>query len=364
MNIIKFYELLNRALDSTGHWHDVLVAICELTGAKKAIIALRDNKTAELVVPETVSDTNISPVVFGFSEIDVENYLTKYYALDPWTDIERRKRPVVSYHLSTYLPTAQLRASPFWPWLDGQGISDTHVAELDSGARGWVALNIYFDGANRKTGERVQAFMHENLAAISRSWKLFQQIQKYRCGETISPRLMATFENPALFFNSGMEIVAINRDGAKSFAEYFDCDRNFALGPMPFVCRKAIENVFATRRDAISPHNFPPNENDDVLIVRAIHHGEDVVGRETNIWLATIESRENKRDVGARIWENASLTAREREVVQAIAEGLSLSEFARKTGLSANTCKSYLRDARRKMGGIRAKDIYARGRRD
>lgn len=357
MRISKFYSLLSRSVESAEQWQDVLAGLCAVSGAKKAIIALRDNKTAELVIPDRVGREFFSPMLFGFSEAEVESYLTRYSVFDPWTAIERRRRPIVPYALSDYLPDAKLRASTFWEWLEGQGISDTCVAELERGRQGWVALNLYFDSSAPGASLRVAAVMRKAAPAISRSWKIFQQIQKYRDGAAISPRFMAAFAQPAMFFDQAFEIVAINEDGAARFAAFVGDGARPCAGAMPAALRGAVEAILSGR-DGKTSSSDPTGER---LVVRPVHRAEDVVGRQIHLRLATLETGKIDPASGQTpLWENAALTAREREAVKAASQGVSMSAYAKTAEISVNTAKAYLRDARRKLGGVSTKEIYAR----
>jgi DNA-binding CsgD family transcriptional regulator len=354
----RFVHVLNDAVHSVEQWRDVLAALCAASGARKAIIALRDNKTAGLVIPDHVSREFFSPLLYGFSEEEVESYVTRYIALDPWTEIERRRRPIIPYSLSAYLPRARLKASPFWEWLEGQGISDTCVAELECGKHGWVALNVYFDGEDRATRATVETFMRKAAPAIARSWRVFQQIQKYRDGVAISPRFMAAFAQPALVFDHLFDVIAVNDDGAARFPAYVGDEGRLGAGPMPAALRDAVRALLCERASGMS------DARGERLVVRPIQRDEDFVGRKLDIWLATLEAASADAAPPTRqLWENEALTVREREAVNAAADGLSMSAFANKVGISLNTAKSYLRDARRKLGGLSTKEIYARAKR-
>ena len=47
--------------------------------------------------------------------------------------------------MSAYISKDELQKTPFWKWLEPQGVSDTIVAELWHSDQACAAINLYID---------------------------------------------------------------------------------------------------------------------------------------------------------------------------------------------------------------------------
>ncbi|MEH6444294.1 MAG: hypothetical protein V7784_10375 [Oceanospirillaceae bacterium] len=90
---------------------------CEITGAKKGIITLRDRTSAELVIPKDVESDLSSPLLYGFSDQEIGSYIMHYIQFDPWTKFERLRHPNKPNALSKYVTYNEITATPFWQWV-------------------------------------------------------------------------------------------------------------------------------------------------------------------------------------------------------------------------------------------------------
>ena len=90
-------------------WPRALADICDYTGTRNAVITLRAQSTAAMVIPDAVRDVQSSPLIHGFSRAEVEDYLTNHHATDPWIKVARDNHPYSPYAMSNCLTSPPIR---------------------------------------------------------------------------------------------------------------------------------------------------------------------------------------------------------------------------------------------------------------
>ncbi len=87
MDVGRLTQSLVGTVSNRGVWDRALGDLCAFVGARKALLSLRAYKTADIVVPDNVMRTYGSPLIYGFSEMEVGAYLDTYAVLYPLTRI-------------------------------------------------------------------------------------------------------------------------------------------------------------------------------------------------------------------------------------------------------------------------------------
>lgn len=105
---------------------------------------LRDKYSVELYITNDISAELKSPMLYGFTADEIDDYLEHYYQDDPWTEVEHQYHPVIPYAMSSYLPVEALRKTKFWQWLEPQQINDSVVVEIFSAPDSWISMNLFF----------------------------------------------------------------------------------------------------------------------------------------------------------------------------------------------------------------------------
>ena len=145
-------KLIN-AIQDPQKWGDVLDHIMDTTGAKAALITLRDKETCQIVNDVDLEAKFHSPLIRGFSQEAIIHYLTNLRTIDPWAEFQRSNYPLRPVQMSKVCPTETIADTRFFDWLRGEGFQDTIVFELDRMAGYWTAMNLFLESTT---------YLHDN----------------------------------------------------------------------------------------------------------------------------------------------------------------------------------------------------------
>ena len=118
------------AIRDLSGWQDVLQHMMLSTGAKAAMITLRDAKTCQIVNDVALETTFHSPLVCGFTMESAAYYLQQLRTIDPWAEAQRQHYPFQPTLMSTVCDPASMPENKFFEWLSTLGCRETVVFEL------------------------------------------------------------------------------------------------------------------------------------------------------------------------------------------------------------------------------------------
>lgn len=346
MDLKALSATLIQTIQDPTKWQAALRGLCEYTHAEKALISLRDKKTAEIVIPDDVSKEFASPLIYGFSEAQVAAFLGDFGDIDPWTEIERLNYPYFPYNMSRYLPQDHLRQSPFWQWLQPLNISECVVCELGRTETYWGALNLYFDTPTGKETEVVLERLKDVLPVLQNVWSSGRALQVAKTAASSLDMVLTAIEHPAAIVLQDGELVAQNGE-MQRFLE--DAGIAVAHGtrmslPADLQISAADTGIsFDLKRGA--PIGFR-----GVIKVKAYKSSQFTDGEVRDMLLLSIEPRlANSMHAGLNVWDVKTLTEREQTLVRLVAEGMKFSEAQEEMKVSYPRIMQIWKSARKKL---------------
>lgn len=338
-----------RAVSDPSQWHDALGALCRVTGADRALIALRRRDSADIVIPETIAEQHNGPLIYGFTEDEVEAYLYQFSQIDPWTAIEKANHPYFPYALSKHISQGELRRTPFWNWLEPMGIDDSIVCEIGSRGDYWTSLNLYFGNTTPEKADRIKARLNDTLKTLRAVWESSREVQLARARETNLDRVFEKIGLPAMIVAADGTIrqisAAMAEIGPRALGETPKVGDRLALPQDLEVVTSSQDLPFRIRNTARRT-GFPGR-----AMLSPLDHGELSSGEPSTLSVLTLseDKVEEHRD-GTQLWEASSLTERERTLVRMLAEGSLLKDAAVLMGISRQRVMQLWKSARDKLG--------------
>ncbi len=168
------------AIDDQARWRRVLAAILGLTGAKAAIITLRENKTCQIVDDVQLQQEHHSPFVEGFELERVAYYVYNLRMKDVWADAQVDHRPIVPTQMSTLVSSEEFAKTELGQWCFDQGINDTIVVQIGQVPGYWTALNVFFNNNDAGGADNIMALLNDHLSVIKNAWKTGREIVRTR----------------------------------------------------------------------------------------------------------------------------------------------------------------------------------------
>ena len=329
------------------HWEEALTQLRIFTGVSKILLSLRDSQTAQIVVPDEVTNTFASPLISGFSDEEVEAYIGIYAASDPWTAVERDNYPYFPYEMSRYYPKAKLRASPMWQWLKPQGIDESVICELGRTPNYWAALNLYFDGAAPGKAEEVIKRLRLILPALQTAWNAGRTHQIAKTSEKTLTMLLSAMPTPAVLISPTGRVFAANSACEKllqgSSATVSVGEKLRLPADMPVTGLLSADSKVFARSPADSlglkagvtkfqPDQLPGGEQRDLFLITFASAAPEKVAPTGNLW------------------DYDTLTERERTLVHLVAKGQKFREAQVEMGVSYPRIMQLWKSARDKLG--------------
>lgn len=337
---------LIQTIQDPARWEAALRSLCEYTHTQRALVSLRDRKTAKIVIPDDVSKEFASPLIYGFDEEQVASFLDDFGEVDPWTAIERQYHPYFPYNMSRYLPQAQLRQSPFWQWLEPLNISECVVCELGQTDTYWGALNLYFDTPNGSEANMVLERLKEVLPMLQNVWSSGRALQVAKTAADSLDMVLAAVQNPAAIVAQDGELIAYNGAMQRFLGDTaIAVKRGERLGlPVDL----SIENQEGAK--ALDLVRTPPAGYRGDVKVKAYKNAQFTDGEARDMFLLSIEPREGLViDANLNVWDVDTLTEREQMLVRLVAEGKKFSEAQIEMGVSYPRVMQIWKSARHKL---------------
>lgn len=349
-DIERLQQAIYKTIDDIEYWQEVLCLLCEVTGASKGIISLRDAISAELVIPSDVRQELSSPLLYGFSELEIGSYVTHYIDLDPWTAFEKLYHPSKPISLAKFVDLKTLQNSEFWQWLEPQEITDTTVLEIGRSAPNWIAMNLYYPTTTETIKKKVLEYTSKLQPSMQDAWRLGQRL---RASEQQPSRLGYFLEQQgqaAWILSSAGEVILENKK-ARSIKEtqadvYQLRDKHFVLNDQDL--QRQLQQAMQTLRqsDDGRMHELKFANQELALTLTLIEKAEDPLGEDNGARLLTMQM------VSAQtlpIWNNSLLTKRERQLVELLANGAKVVDFINNYEMSKSTGHFHWQNVKRKL---------------
>jgi hypothetical protein len=200
-------KLLIQSIPDLLKWQDVLKHVMSTTGAKAAMITLRDGKTCQLVDDVEIQSKFHSPLVCGFNIESVEYYLKELRERDPWADTQRHYYPFKPILMSTVCNPIDHPQDAFFTWLAEMGIKETAVFELNRMPGYWTAVNLFFEEQCSDQAIFAQSYLKEHDLLLREAWGASQKFLHMEQAQKISLEQIGV---PACLVNRNCEVISRN----------------------------------------------------------------------------------------------------------------------------------------------------------
>ncbi len=348
-------SLIQTVTDQTI-WPRALGDICEFSRTKKAVITLREQSSAAMVVPDAVRDAQRSPLIHGFSPGDVEEYLAVHHDRDPWITVARDNHPYTPYPMSKFMPYEKLRASDFGGWLAAQNIDDSVIVDLGASGKYWAAMNLYFGETSPKKAEAICEKVKEILPILRSAWTAGRNIQLERQAAGRVEGILEQVAFPVVVVTAEGQILHFNRT-AQTLAQS-DFGFRLRIGDMlalPASVEMAANSdaVDLTLRRTSAKTRFRGFATTSHLNMSQLISGEPSV----SVMIAFFGVEDDGYLPDARGLDLNALTLREAELARLVAEGRQLKEAREEMGISHARAMQLWRSVRDKTGVRDAADL-------
>lgn len=337
-------------------WSHALGDICDFTRADKAVITLRDPASAAMVIPDAVRDKQQSPLIHGFSQAQVQDYLTRHHAEDPWIGVARANHPHSPYAMSKYLAYDKLRSSDFGAWLGALGIDDTVIVDLGASGKYWAAMNLYFGGSTRKKADTICGRVKEILPILRSAWAAGRNIQLERQAAGRIEGILEQVAFPVVVVSSEGRILHFNDAGQRlaetDFGSKLRIGDKLAL-PASVEIAANSDAVDLPVRRTTSPTLFRGFASTSSLDMSQLISGEP----SGSVMIAFFGVGDDGYLPDARGLDLTALTAREAELARLVAKGKQLKEAREDMEISHARAMQLWRSVRDKMGVRDAADL-------
>lgn len=337
--------LFQTVLDDTK-WHEALSRLCAYLGVPKALLSLRDQRSAQIVIPETVAATFQSPLIYGFDDAQVMAFLDTYATDDPWTAIERDQYPYYPYEMSRYLPKRDLQKTSFWNWLAPQGIDDCVVCEIGRSDTYWVALNLYFGGADPDEASGVIGRLRKVLPELRAAWETGRQFQIAKASSQSFAMVLSVMPNPAVMIDNGGKIVATNA----LYDDLLAGTTCLTSVGAPICLPSDMPLLSPAGTESASVRRGQPAALGMQATVSACQSVELAGGERRDLTLVSIAAL-HSQPAGSHdlIWDRETLTDRERTLVRIVAQGHKFRQAQAEMGVSYPRIMQLWKSARNKL---------------
>lgn len=342
-------------VENPEKWYRALELLCKECGASKAIIALRHAETAEFVIPSGVQDEHNSPMLYGFSEEEVGSFICHYIKHDIWTEYERVYRPHIPYALSKHIPLQELTNSTFWEWLEPQEINDTIVAELGYTNGFWAAINLYFQNSDGQISRVIEVNLNKYLPILQQAWQIGRNLTVARLESQNQPQLICHLPHTAIVVDH--HFIVLSRNNKAQELEEIGLIENLSIGtklrlaseiPIQSSALTSEQLKILSSGQKISTDEKTPCKYAATIV--PVSETEDILGEVHSGYLVTIMPTNALHLEGeSPVWENDTLSAKERILVRMVAEGKQIVEVEKLLGISKSRSMQIWRSARKKL---------------
>lgn len=337
------------AIQDPLKWGEVLDIIMRMTGAKGAIITLRDKQNCQIVNDVELEQTYHSPLIRGFSVDAVTHYLTNLRTIDPWAEFQRKYYPHRPVQMSKVCPQETVPDRRFFDWLKSAGFEDTIVFELDRMAGYWTAINLFLETSNSPEAKKTLDFANEYYDLIRNAWVASQTLSKTRQSRSALLDRAAGAGSATCIVGANGELLESNA----LFDETLQTDAIRLSGKKRKLSFADSVTIVGLKQWA--QHDFlRHNANAERLVLLASPLDPDPIfaGKRENHWLLTCTSlgaapSAMAPDYGSNL---DALTRQERDLYNQIAKGRSVEQAGRAIQLKRSRSFEVWSSVKEKLG--------------
>ncbi|PTV96088.1 hypothetical protein C8J27_103421 [Rhodobacter aestuarii] len=172
----KLVLLAMEAINDSQKWSQVLAHMMTATGAKAAIITLRDGKTCQIVDDEALLTEYHSPLVCGFSIQAIAHYMQNLRTRDTWADVQCTHYPERPMLMSRVFDPASAPDQSFFEWVNAAGVTDTAVFELERMPGYWTACNLFLGPQSAAEKQAALDYAADNYCFLRKAWQTAQNM--------------------------------------------------------------------------------------------------------------------------------------------------------------------------------------------
>ncbi|WP_198158304.1 nitrogen regulation protein NR(II) [Enterovibrio coralii] len=267
-----------------------------------------------------------SPMLVGFSEKEIDDYIHVYQEKDPWTKVEAEHHPYFPYALSNFVDREELVKSGFMEWLEPQGIDDCVVIAVCTSVDHWVGINVFFSAKDSHVKRKIIDILSTFQPLMTEVWTFGQKVRIANTSTKKLKHYIEGLDTPVFLVSKDAELIDTNR-AANEFLR-LKCKtirvQQSKLCSVDTQLRRKL-------RDAI--HRAGNQEFTDLSLpkitlshghwrytVTLLQKGEDVIGADTALRLVSINwSNPSPLSNVTSIKKNDHVEKTERELVSALA---------------------------------------------
>lgn len=318
---------LMAAVRDFSNWRNVLQHLMSATGAKAAMITLRDRKTCQIVNDVALERTFHSPLICGFKMESVAYYLQELRTIDPWAEAQKLHYPFKPTLMSTVCNSSAMPDNKFFIWLGNLGYHESVVVELNRMEGHWSALNLFFEDPQGREAEMAKKYLTLHFEVLREAWLTSQAFIHNQQTQQISLEQIGV---PACVVNQNSEVLAHNKnfgqlEGIGAVATFgptkrLSVENNIEFAGNPEISRK-IRRHDAEKTDyqAIAT-SFDPDP---------LHEGK----REGHQLIVFRSPSERTSSLGFQACQLDSLTAQEKKLFAAVQDGVSIQKAGKLIGV-------------------------------
>ncbi|KQI70756.1 hypothetical protein AN191_16385 [Loktanella sp. 5RATIMAR09] len=333
------------AIQNTHKWGEVLEIIMRMTGAKGAIITLRDKQTCQIVNDVELEQKFHSPLIRGFSTEEIVHYLTELRTIDPWAEFQRTYYPHRPIQMSKVCPQESIPDQRFFHWLKSVGFQDTIVFELDRMAGYWTAINLFIEDPNDRETRKALDFANEYYELIRNAWVTSQTLSKTRQSSAALLDRAAGAGSPTAIVGANGELLESN-DLFDEMLETGAIRVSGAKRKLSFAHSVSVVGIEQWAQHAFL--RYHADTNPLVLLASPLDPDPIFAGKRESHWLLTCTS------AGATATESRSnlkaLTRQERDLYNGIAQGQSVEQAGRAISLKRSRSFEVWSSVKDKLG--------------
>ena len=337
------------AIQDPAKWADVLDFIIAKTGAKAAIITLRDKPTCQIVNDTELEQKFHSPLIRGFSTEAIIHYLTNLRTIAPWAAFQRTYYPYRPVQMTKVCPPSTVKDTCFFEWLKEQGCEDTVVFERDRMAGYWTAINLFLEKSDGPTAERVVAFANANYDLLRNAWTASQTLTHSTQVKDALLTSAAHSGAPVCLAGANGEMIECN-ELFKEVVETGAVRLSGASQKLSFARHVSVQGLSRWEQHELLSHDAegPPLH----IVASAVDPDPRFPGKREKLWLLSCSNAHvGAIRTKARVMFNLeALTRQEKGLYRAIASGASIKIAGASIGLKRSRTFEVWSSVKSKLG--------------
>lgn len=343
----KFVSLAMDAIRDSEKWQRALEHIMHVTGAKAAMITLRDKKNCQIVNDDILEKEYHSPLICGFSYDGVVFYLQNLRAIDPWAEAQITHYPHRPTIMSEVCNPDTVADQEFFKWLNDQGIEDTITFELEKMPGYWTACNLFLEKRSTQTTQSVLDFANTHLEFFRNAWQASQELIRTHQSSQAALDQLANIGVPACIIINERDVYASN-DAFDRLVDAGDILVSKPSGRLSIPRSASLLNGGQLLADKIAWHN----ETDTELNITASPFHSDPLFKDKKVkfWLLSFETDNAHGKTVQKKFDLEILDRQEERLFKAILSGRKVKDAGKDIGLGHSRTYVVWKSIREKLG--------------